>query len=30
MKLTQLQEGVRLGDNAHAFIGGQRLWEAAV
>lgn len=29
MKLTQLPEGVRLGDNAHAFIGGQRLWEAA-
>ncbi|ULA70081.1 MAG: Polyphosphate glucokinase [Nitrospira sp.] len=27
-KLTQLPEGVRLGDNAHAFIGGQRLWEA--
>lgn len=29
MKLTQLPEGVRLGDNAHAFTGGQRLWEEA-
>ena len=28
-KLTQLPEGVRLGDNAHAFTGGQRLWEEA-
>jgi predicted NBD/HSP70 family sugar kinase len=28
-KLKQLPEGVRLGDNAHAFIGGQRLWEGA-
>lgn len=27
-KLTQLPEGVRLGDNAHAFIGGQRLWDS--
>ena len=26
-KLAQLPEGARLGDNAHAFIGGQRLWE---
>lgn len=26
-KLKQLPEGVRLGDNAHAFLGGQRLWE---
>ncbi len=26
-KLQQLPEGARLGDNAHAFIGGQRLWE---
>ena len=26
-KLTQLPEGARLGDNAHAFIGGRRLWE---
>lgn len=26
-KLKQLPEGVRLGDNAHAFIGGERLWE---
>ena len=28
-KLDQLPEGARLGDNAHAFIGGQRLWEKA-
>ena len=28
-KLTPLPEGARLGDNAHAFIGGQRLWEKA-
>ncbi len=28
-KLTQLPEGARLGDNAHAFTGGQRLWEEA-
>ncbi len=26
-KLKHLPEGVRLGGNAHAFIGGQRLWE---
>jgi len=26
-KLQQLPEGARLGDNAHAFLGGQRLWE---
>ena len=26
-KLMQLPEGARLGDNAHAFIGGRRLWE---
>ncbi len=26
-KLRQLPDGVRLGDNAHAFIGGRRLWE---
>ncbi|MEK6804076.1 MAG: hypothetical protein AABZ34_15640 [Nitrospirota bacterium] len=26
-KLKQLPEGVRLGGNAHAFLGGQRLWE---
>ena len=26
-KLTQLPEGARLGDNAHALIGGQRLWK---
>lgn len=26
-KLKRLPEGVRLGDNAHAFLGGQRLWE---
>jgi polyphosphate glucokinase len=25
-KLTRLQDGVRLGGNEHAFIGGQRLW----
>lgn len=28
-KLKRLPEGVRLGGNAHAFIGGQRLWEEA-
>ncbi len=28
-KLTPLPEGARLGDNAHAFVGGQRLWEEA-
>jgi polyphosphate glucokinase len=26
-KLVQLPEGARLGDNAHAFIGGERLWK---
>ena len=26
-KLRQLPDGARLGDNAHAFIGGRRLWE---
>jgi predicted NBD/HSP70 family sugar kinase len=26
-KLQQLPEGARLGGNAHAFIGGRRLWE---
>ena len=26
-KLRQLPEGVRLGDNAHAFIGERQLWE---
>ena len=26
-KLEHLPKGVRLGSNAHAFIGGQRLWE---
>lgn len=26
-KLTSLPDGARLGDNAHAFIGGRRLWE---
>lgn len=26
-KLTSLPDGARLGDNAHAFIGGQRLWK---
>jgi hypothetical protein len=26
-KLKQLPEDVHLGDNAHAFIGGQRMWE---
>ena len=26
-KLQQLPEGARLGDNAHAFTGGRRLWE---
>ncbi|WHZ14356.1 MAG: Polyphosphate glucokinase [Nitrospira sp.] len=26
-KLKRLPEGVRLGGNAHAFLGGQRLWE---
>lgn len=26
-KLKRLPEGARLGDNAHAFLGGQRLWE---
>ena len=26
-RLGPLPEGTRLGDNAHAFIGGQRLWE---
>ena len=25
-KLTPLPDGARLGDNAHAFIGGERLW----
>ncbi|MGA6826144.1 ROK family protein [Nitrospira sp. NS4] len=25
-QLMQLPEGARLGDNAHAFIGGERLW----
>ena len=29
-KLAQLPEGARLGDNAHAFIGGERLWKAPV
>ncbi|MCC2640757.1 MAG: polyphosphate glucokinase [Nitrospira sp.] len=28
-KLKRLPEGVRLGGNAHAFIGGRRLWEEA-
>ncbi len=28
-KLQQLPEGARLGNNAHAFLGGQRLWEEA-
>lgn|SRR5574340_159102 len=28
-KLKRLPEGVRLGGNAHAFLGGQRLWEEA-
>lgn len=28
-KLNRLPERVRLGDNAHAFLGGFRLWEAA-
>lgn len=27
-KLQSLPKGARLGDNAHAFIGGRRLWEA--
>jgi hypothetical protein len=26
-KLASLPDGARLGDNAHAFIGGRRLWE---
>jgi len=26
-KLQPLPEGARLGDNAHAFIGGRRLWD---
>ena len=26
-KLKKLPEGCRLGDNAHAFLGGFRLWE---
>lgn len=26
-KLQSIPKGVRLGDNAHAFIGGRRLWE---
>ncbi len=26
-KLQHLPDGARLGDNAHAFIGGRRLWE---
>jgi len=29
-KLEQLPEGCRLGSNAYAFLGGFRLWEAAV
>ncbi|WP_447987038.1 ROK family protein [Nitrospira sp. Nam74] len=28
-KLKRLPDGVRLGGNAHAFIGGQRLWNKA-
>jgi polyphosphate glucokinase len=28
-KLKTLPAGCRLGDNAHAFLGGYRLWEAA-
>jgi polyphosphate glucokinase len=28
-KLKRLPERVRLGDNAHAFLGGFRLWEEA-
>jgi polyphosphate glucokinase len=29
-KLKQLPPGARLGDNANAFLGGQRLWEDGV
>ncbi len=28
-KLQRLPDGARLGDNTHAFIGGQRLWNEA-